>query len=234
MAVSAIALSLGISSCTTGASATGAAAQKTSVPADFPGITNSVPASPAAGQSRAGNIYNVYIQAPGTGEKVAFTVFEPSTLEGGKTYPLVLQAMGFGLGRETAASVANVKPLIDAGYGVISFDHRGHGESGGAVGNMDPDYEGKNVLAVLDWAEAKLDWLKYAPSGNDRHNLVLGSIGRLLRRHVPVHAAQHRSQAPARCHGGVGRAEYLTYRIFRAVEAAAPTCRAARHPRKAP
>ena len=31
---------------------------------DFPGITNSVPASPAAGQSRAGNIYNVYIQAP--------------------------------------------------------------------------------------------------------------------------------------------------------------------------
>lgn len=177
VAVSAIALSLGISSCTTGASATGAAAQKTLVPADFPGITNSVPASPAAGQSRAGNIYNVYIQAPGTGEKVAFTVFEPSTLEGGKTYPLVLQAMGFGLGRETAASVANVKPLIDAGYGVISFDHRGHGESGGAVRNMDPDYEGKNVLAVLDWAEAKLDWLKYAPSGNDPHNLVLGSIG---------------------------------------------------------
>ena len=112
-------------------------------------------------------------------------MFEPSTLEGGKTYPLVLQASGFGLTRETAASIDNaepssivsLKPLVEAGYGVISFDHRGHGESGGVVRNMDPDYEGKDVLAVLDWAEARLDWLKYRPSAGDPHNLVLGSIG---------------------------------------------------------
>ncbi len=181
-AVSVIAFSLGVSSCATSASATsasatGAATQKASAPADFPGVTNNVPASPAMGQSRSGTAYNIYIQAPGTGDKVAFTVFEPATLEAGKTYPLVLQASGFGLSRETAASIANVKPLIEAGYGVISFDHRGHGESSGAVRNMDPDYEGKNVLAVLDWAEAKLDWLQYAPSGGDPRNLVLGSIG---------------------------------------------------------
>ena len=177
VATGVVALSVSAGGCKLSASASGAAAQKASAPADFPGVTNSVPAWPATGQSRAGAAYSVYIQAPGTGDKVAFTVFEPSTLEGGKTYPLVLQASGFGLSRETAASIANVKPLIDAGYGVISFDHRGHGESSGAVRNMDPDYEGKNVLAVLDWAEAKLDWLQYAPSGDDPHNLVLGSIG---------------------------------------------------------
>ena len=175
-----------------------AAGQTASAPADFPGVANSVPASPTTGQSRPGTAYSVYIQAAGTGDKVAFTVFEPSTLEGGQTYPLVLQASGFGLSRETPSTIANVKPLIDAGYGVIpetpstianvkplidagygviSFDHRGHGESGGVVRNMDPDYEGKDVLAVLNWAEAKLDWLKYRPSGDDPHNLVLGSIG---------------------------------------------------------
>jgi ABC-2 type transport system ATP-binding protein len=173
---SAIALS-SIGGCQAGESVRGAAGPAASAPADFPGFANHVPESPASGQSRPGTAYSVYIQAPGTGDKVAFTVFEPSTLEGGKTYPLVLQASGFGLSRETPSTVANVKPLIEAGYGVISFDHRGHGESGGAVRNMDPDYEGKDVLAVLDWAEAKLDWLAYRASAGDPHNLVLGSIG---------------------------------------------------------
>jgi ABC-2 type transport system ATP-binding protein len=183
VAGSAVALAVASSGCKVSEGARSAAGQSiaaapsVSVPADFPGVTNKVPASPAAGQSRPGTAYSVYIQAPGTGDKVAFTVFEPSTLEGGKTYPLVLQAGGYGVSRETASSIANVKPLIDAGYGVISFDHRGMGESSGVVRNMDPDYEGKNVLAVLDWAEAKLDWLKYRPSGGDPHNLVLGSIG---------------------------------------------------------
>jgi ABC-2 type transport system ATP-binding protein len=177
LAASALALSLGLGGCKGGASLHGAAAQKVAPPADFPGITNTVPASPPQGQSRPGTAYSVYIQAPGTGDKVAFTVFEPSTLEGGRTYPLVLQASGFGLSREMPSSTASVKRLIDAGYGVISFDHRGHGESGGAVRNMDPDYEGKNILAVLDWAEARLDWLKYRPSAGDPHNLVLGSVG---------------------------------------------------------
>ena len=177
LAAGAVSLSLSVGGWKLSDGAEGAAGPTAAVPADFPGITNSVPASPAKGQSRTGNAYSVYIQAPGTGDKVAFTVFEPSTLEGGKTYPLVLQASGITLTREKPTSNATVKPLIDAGYGVISFDHRGHGESGGAVRSMDPDYEGKNVLAVLDWAEARLDWLKYRPSDGDPHNLVLGSIG---------------------------------------------------------
>jgi ABC-2 type transport system ATP-binding protein len=88
---SAIALA-SISGCKVGESIRGAAGQTASAPADFPGFTNYVPESPASGQSRPGTAYNVYIRAPGTGDKVAFTVFEPSTLEGGKTYPLVLQA----------------------------------------------------------------------------------------------------------------------------------------------
>jgi len=146
------------------------------VAADYPGITNSIPVLPAAGETRPGTAYSVYIQSPGTGDKVAFTVFEPTTVEGGKTYPLVLTASGFGLKREMPDSV-NTKPMTDAGMGVISFDHRGHGESGGQARTMDPDVEGKNLLAIVDWAEAKLGWLAYRPSGADPHNLVLGSVG---------------------------------------------------------
>lgn len=177
LAASAVALCLTASGCIASKSAERARAQTASVPADFPGVTNEVPASPAKGQSRPGTAYNVYIKVAGTGDKVAFTVFEPSKMEGGKTYPLVLQASGFGLTRETPSTIANVKPLIDAGYGVLSFDHRAHGESSGMVRSMDPDYEGKNLLALLDWAEARLDWLEYRPDGDDPHNLVLGAVG---------------------------------------------------------
>lgn len=182
-AASSVALCAGLQACKVGESAIETAASMprmaptTSVPTDFPGVSNTVPASPAASQSRPGTAYNIYIKAPGAGDKVAFTVFEPTTLEGGKSYPLVLQGAGFGVSRETPATIANVKSLIDAGYGVISFDHRGFFESSGAVRNMDPDYEGKDVLAILDWAEARLDWLEYRASGSDPHNLVVGSMG---------------------------------------------------------
>jgi len=226
LAVTAVALALSLSGCKVSESIRGTAGQ--AAPADFPGVTNRVPASPRAGQSRLGTAYNVYIQAAGTGDKVAFTVFEPSTLEGGKTYPLVLQASGFSLSRETPSNFANVKPLVEAGYGVISFDHRGHGESGGVVRSMDPDYEGKDVLAVLDWAEARLDWLKYRPSAGDPHNLVLGSMGGsyggmyqyLLHNIDPKHRldAMAVRVAPndltySNFPGGVSKASYLAIRV---------------------
>ena len=235
LAGTAVALSLSIGACKVSESPQGKPAPAAAAPADFPGVTNSVPASPSPGRSRRGTAYSVYIQAPGSGDKVAFTVFEPSTLEGGKTYPLVLQASGFGLTRETPASIDNLepysvvslKPLIEAGYGVISFDHRGHGESGGVVRNMDPDYEGKDVLAVLDWAEARLDWLKYRASAGDPHNLVLGSIGGsyggmyqfLLHNIDPKHRldamvawAAPNDLTTSNFPGGVAKASYLAMR----------------------
>lgn len=159
-------------------------------PPDHPGVTNRLPEAPAPGSSRAGQVYNVYIQAPGTGDKVAFTVFEPATLTGGRVYPLVLHSHGFGGSRQTSLDPsqcsqclvgldAPVGQLVANGYGVISIDERGHGESGGKIRVMDPDAEGQNLLAVLDWAEAKLGWLAFGRSadGRDRHNLVVGTVG---------------------------------------------------------
>lgn len=165
--------------------------------APTPGTTSIPPAeedgqaqpSPAAGQSRAGQIYNVSIPAPFDGETMAATIFEPTTVTGGEKYPLVLYASGFGGTRETSyvstdpqavafKTLVDLQQLNQAGYGVLSFDHRGHGETNGQIRVMDPDYEGAHVIRVVDWAEANLDWLAYGMSqdGTDPNNLILGSV----------------------------------------------------------
>jgi ABC-2 type transport system ATP-binding protein len=154
----------------------------------YPGTTNAVPASPAAGQSRAGGYYNVFLKGEGTGDEVAITVFEPATMVGGQKYPLVLQSHGYAGSRQkqtpvqaggSTLSPGNIDKLIAAGYGAISISERGSDESSGTIRSMDPDYEGKDLLTVLDWAEAHLDWLAYGPSadGSDAHNLIVGSVG---------------------------------------------------------
>lgn len=168
-------------------------------PEPTPAVTASapvVPAMPPPGAARAGRSYSVFIQVPATGNTVAFTVFEPATLEGGQTYPLILHSHGFQGARYKSRPVpfgplkvdfanplgsdfTDIGVFIDKGYGVVSIDQRAHGDSNGSNRVMDPDFEGKNLLAVLDWLEANLPWLKYGPSadGTDPHNLVLGSIG---------------------------------------------------------
>lgn len=154
------------------------------------------PQPPTAGQSRAGKTYSVFIKVPATGDTVAFTVFEPATLTGGQAYPLILHSHGFQGARYKSRPVpfgplkvdfanplgsdfTDIGVFIDKGYGVISIDERAHGDSNGSDRVMDPDFEGQNLLAVLDWAEANLPWLQYGLSadGTDPRNLVVGSIG---------------------------------------------------------
>ncbi len=112
------------------------------------------------------------------GEAIAFTVHEPTQFTEGAKYPLILEGHGYGGTRVTAGERAALDPalplsrLLDAGYGVISFDQRGHGDSGGQIRILDPDVEGQDLLQALDWAETELPWLAYR---ND--NLLLGAIG---------------------------------------------------------
>lgn len=109
-----------------------------------------------------------------TGDTQVFQVFEPKTLEAGKTYPLVLQGHGYGGKRETTAADGSfIKRLNDAGYYVISIDERGFGESSGTVRVMDPEFEGKNLVAILDWAES----LKGLRRCQEDGKMVVGSYG---------------------------------------------------------
>ncbi|MDD9892388.1 MAG: hypothetical protein OXT49_02600 [Gammaproteobacteria bacterium] len=139
-----------------------------------------MPATPAAGQSRDGLSCGIHIAAPGLdGEIVAFQVFEPTTLVGGQTYPIILEGHGFSGSRQGSdTSNARILRLRDEGYGVISIDQAGHGETGGFIKVMDPDQEGEFLVAIVDWAQANLDWHAVGPdldAGED--NMVLGAMG---------------------------------------------------------
>lgn len=126
-----------------------------------------------------GGIYSVNLQSA-SGHNIAFTVFEPATFNCEKGNPLVLEGHGYG-GSRANSPRGIMGDLIEAGAGVISIDQRGFGESGGSVRVLDPDFEGQDLLQILDWAEANLDWLRYAkaskPAGDRKFNMVLGATG---------------------------------------------------------
>lgn len=122
-----------------------------------------------------GRSYRVEMPSRVDGAAIVFQVFEPTQFDCQTRHPLILQGHGFSGSRTTAAGndpLAPVEPLIDAGYAVISIDQRGHGESGGSIRVMDPDFEGQDLVQIVDWAEANLDYLKY-----EQNNLLLGGVG---------------------------------------------------------
>ncbi|MGH8008516.1 MAG: CocE/NonD family hydrolase, partial [Candidatus Binatia bacterium] len=113
-------------------------------------------------------VFNATVQSF-DGTVIAFTVFQPALAQGIPA-PLILHSHGFGgsrirdlnnpspLDQLTSGNVVvtALRRAWNAGYFVISFDERGFGESGGTVQLLDPNFEGRDIQAVLDWAEANL------------------------------------------------------------------------------
>lgn len=139
-----------------------------------PGGTASCTYVTTAPIAKAGGAGNTRQEIPvaATGDTMVVQVFEPKKLDVGGTYPLVLQGHGYGGSRNTTPDGFQQR-LIDAGYYVISIDERGFGESSGTVRVMDPEYEGKDLVAVLDWAE-KLPGLRRCQEDG---KMVVGSYG---------------------------------------------------------
>jgi len=153
-------------------------------PPDAIGFVNMVPSVPAGSACRAGTNYSIYVTSGPTdisrsGTLEVFTVYEPATLCGNKTYPVILNAPGFGQTRQASAVTASEGTYTAAGYGFVAMDEAGTGEDGGFVRVMDPDQEGVMLLSVLNWVQAKLSWIAYAPTldGSDPHEPVYGADG---------------------------------------------------------
>ncbi|HUR40810.1 MAG TPA: thrombospondin type 3 repeat-containing protein, partial [Verrucomicrobiae bacterium] len=127
------------------------------------------------------------------GELNSFEVFEPKTIDcagraAGK-HPLLLQGHGYGGSRNIGDN--DFRSYRDAGYTVISIDQRGFGGTSGTVRVMDPDFEGRYLAQILDWAERKLDYLSWRDEATGAFvarpaskasvangvNLVVGAIG---------------------------------------------------------
>ena len=115
---------------------------------------------------------------PDDGTVIAITVFKPGMARAARQVPVILHSHGWGGSRETAIGGA-VQAMLDAGFGVVSIDQRGHGESGGEANVQDPTMETEDIKTVIDFV-AKLPWVLHnttrrgAPIANDP---VLGAIG---------------------------------------------------------
>jgi ABC-2 type transport system ATP-binding protein len=95
--------------------------------------------------------------------------FPADGLAPGKRAPTVLVGPGWSMAGDTDENSSSeelfggvgVGPLRKAGYNVLTWDPRGFGKSGGSVEVDSPDYEARDVSALIDWLakqpEAQLD-----------------------------------------------------------------------------
>ena len=76
------------------------------------------------------------------------------------TAPTIMITHGWGATRTRDASgddtmaafgQASLKAISDAGYNILTWDSRGFGESGGIVSVDGPDFEGRDVQALIDF-----------------------------------------------------------------------------------
>jgi ABC-2 type transport system ATP-binding protein len=116
------------------------------------------PATAASAQGSATITDQVVTSFDGT--PIETTLFLPPGASETSPVPLVLRTHGWGGTRElTVGSGSDIDPLagtlprlLSEGYAVLTWDQRGFGCSGGQVRIDDPDVEGRDVSALIDWA----------------------------------------------------------------------------------
>ena len=112
------------------------------------------------------------VPEPGSTQPVAicWSMFRPAAADVARPVPMVLHSHGWAGSRTT--DPASFEAWTNAGFGVLSFDQRGFGASGGQAHVEHPDLEGKDVQGLVDLV-AGLDWVAKDGPGDP----VLGSIG---------------------------------------------------------
>jgi ABC-2 type transport system ATP-binding protein len=108
---------------------------------------------------------------------IHMSVYKPASASPTSKVPVVLHSHGFGGSRTRGAGAFT--EWLSAGFGVVSFDQRGFGETGGVYQAMHPDFEGQDVKSVIDHI-ATYDWVRkdVDAEGNEiADDPVLGAIG---------------------------------------------------------
>jgi ABC-2 type transport system ATP-binding protein len=112
----------------------------------------------------------------GTTEPVSicYSLFKPAGADAAHKVPLIFHSHGWGGSRETSA--ASFDSYLKAGFGVLSFDQRGFGESGGKARVENPDFEGRDVQKLVALV-AGLKWVQKDGPGDPRLGAIGGSYG---------------------------------------------------------
>src|SRR5687767_13962170 len=89
------------------------------------------------------------------GTPIVISVYKPDAAAL-QDVPVILHSHGWGGSRTSSATAFSSE--LNRGYGVASIDQRGHGASGGEANVEDPDFEGRDMIAIIDYI-AGLDWV---------------------------------------------------------------------------
>jgi pimeloyl-ACP methyl ester carboxylesterase len=100
------------------------------------------------------------------GTNIVISVYKPDGASAENPAPVILHSHGWG-GSRTSSDGA-FKTETDNGFGVVSIDQRGHGQSGGEANVEDPEFEGQDMIKVIDYV-AGLDWVA-KDKGSDHPN----------------------------------------------------------------
>lgn len=123
------------------------------------------------------------------GVKIAATVFLPEGASHTSPVPFVMMTHGWAGSRVTTPT-GRVADLLDAGYGVLTWDSRGFGKSGGEVMLNSPDYEVKDVQLLLTYIARNIPAsLKTGP-----YDPVVGMSGGSYAGGIQLLAAAHDSR----------------------------------------
>ena len=133
-------------------------------------------AASSAGNVRVTNGCLTSVPDPGSTEKVkiCYTIFRPATASRSHQVPFIIHSHGWGGSRTTDPQ--GFQEFLDAGYGVLSFDQRGFGESGGHAYVENPDVEGHDVRSLVRLI-SHLDWVQKDGRGDPRLGATGGSYG---------------------------------------------------------
>jgi len=130
-----------------------------------------LPSTAAAAHTTVdGCLNSVPETAGGAPVQICYSIHKPASASRAKRVPMVLHSHGWAGSRSKSAD--SFTSWLDQGFGVLSFDQRGFGESGGQAHIEDPDFEGQDVMRVVDLV-AGLDWVAQQRKGDP----VLGAIG---------------------------------------------------------
>ena len=130
----------------------------------------------SAGAATTTNACISSVPEPGTTAPVdiCYSLFKPAGADAHHRVPVVFHSHGWGGSRTT--DPADFSDFLEAGYGVISFDQRGFGESGGKAHVENPDVEGRDVENLVAMV-AKLPWVQLDRKGDPRLGAIGGSYG---------------------------------------------------------
>jgi pimeloyl-ACP methyl ester carboxylesterase len=137
-------------------------------------VVVAAPAQAAGPVTTNGCVASVPEPGTTTPVRICYSLFQPLGASAAHTVPLIFHSHGWGGSRTKDA--AAFKSWLDAGYGVLSFDQRSFGESTGVAHVMNPDFEGRDVIRLIDLV-ASLDWVTKQRPGDPLIGAIGGSYG---------------------------------------------------------